>query len=236
MQISLEELLESGAHFGHQVARWHPKIEPYLYGRRDGVHIFDLIKTKEALEAALMVLTKTASSGGTILFAGTKRQAKELVAQAAKKVGMPYVVSRWLGGTLTNFEQMRKSCERLAELKKGREAGEFNEYTKKERLLIDREIERLERQFGGIAEMKELPNLLFVVDTKREEGAVSEAERAGVPIVGVVDTNSDPSRIDYPIPMNDDAVRAISYVLDKVVEAVEEGKKGVKEQKEEEKE
>lgn len=218
MDVSLEALLDAGCHFGHQVRRWNPKMAPYIYGEREGVHIFDLAKTRELLLEAYEAMKKTASEGGIILFVGTKRQARELVKASAEKVGMPYLTNRWPGGFLTNFEQMQRSIKRLADLKQGREKGEFDAYTKRERLLIDREIAQIERTFGGVAELVTLPDMLFIVDTHKEITAVREAVRKGIPIVGIVDTNADPTLVDYPIPANDDAVKSISFILDVINE------------------
>lgn len=223
--VDPKKLLAAGAHFGHQARRWNPKMKPYLYGVKDGVHIFDLIKTKEALEEALDVLKKAAEQGKTILIVGTKRQAKEKTAEVARKAGVFSVTERWLGGTLTNFDQIKKSIKNLSEMKAKMAAGEYNKYTKKERLLMEREIARLERFFGGIAEMETLPDILVVVDIKREAGAVKEASKEGVEVIAIVDSNCDPALIDYPIPMNDDATRAIEYVLEKIGESILEGKK-----------
>lgn len=226
VDVSLEDLLEAGAHFGHQVRRWNPKMAPYIYAAREGVHIFDLAKTREALLEAAEVLRQAASEGKVILFVGTKRQARDLVKDVAVKVGMPYAITRWLGGMLTNFEQMQRSIRKLEDMKATRDADGYKDYTKHERLLIDREIARIERVFGGVSTLRELPDMLFVVDTKKERTAVLEAKRKGIPVVGIVDTNADPDLADYPIPANDDAVKSISYILDVVVQAIEEGSKG----------
>lgn len=223
MNITLEQLLEAGSHFGHQVRRWNPKMAPYIYAQHDGVHVFDLTKTKVALEEACEEVKKVVQNGGIVLFVATKRQAKDLVTQAAQSVGMPYVTSRWLGGMLTNFDQIKRSVRKLADLKKSRDAGEFEGYTKHERLLIDREIANLERVFGGVANLSKLPDMLFIVDTHDEATAVREANKVSVPIVGIVDTNADPENIDYPIPANDDAVKSITLLVNAVVEAVKEG-------------
>lgn len=226
--VSLEDLLEAGAHFGHQVRRWNPKMKPYIFDAREGIHIFDLARTREALLEAAEAVKKTVAEGGVVLFVGTKRQARELVAVAAQKVGMPYFTNRWPGGFLTNFEQIERSIKKMVELKQSREAGEFKTYTKRERLLIDRRISKLERAFGGVQNVRELPNMLFVVDTKKEATAVKEAVKKGLAIVGIVDTNADPTLVDWPIPANDDAVKSISVILDVVVGAIEEGKKKAK--------
>lgn len=224
VKISLEELVEAGAHFGHQTKRWNPKMDEYLYGKESGVHIFDLIKTKKALEEALSFLEKSAAEGKTILLLGTKKQIKDKLKEIAESTGSPYVDERWLGGTISNFEQINKSLKKLEEMKTNMESGEYSKFTKKERLLIDREIERLERFFGGLKGIEKVPEVIFIVDTKKESSAVREASRIGVDIVGIVDSNADPDKIDYPIPMNDDATAAVSYVLDKVAEAINNGK------------
>jgi len=212
-KISLEKLIESGAHFGHQVRRWNPKMEEYIYGEDSGVHMFDLIKTKEALEKVLDLLSKAAKDGKKVVFVGTKKQAKEKVASVAKSTGSFYVNERWLGGTLTNFDQIKKSLRKLDELTGERDSGGLAEYTKKERLLIDREIERLERFFGGLRGMESIPDIMVVVDIKKEKGACLEAKMKGVEVIGIVDTNSDPELADWVVPMNDDATGAIDYVL-----------------------
>lgn len=222
--ITLEELLEAGCHFGHQARRWNPQMAPYIYGEREGIHVFDLAKTREGLLAAAEALGKVAAAGGTILFVGTKRQAKDIVREAADRVGMPHVTTRWLGGTITNFEQIRRSTDRLLEMKKKREAGEYKEYTKHERLLLDREIDELERKFGGITGLAKLPDMLFILDTHEEKKAVLEANKTDIPIAGVVDTNSDPSLVAYPIPANDDAVKSIALIVEFITKAVEQGK------------
>jgi small subunit ribosomal protein S2 len=222
--VSLDTLLETGAHFGHQTRRWNPKMEEYLYGSENGVHIFDLTKTKPLLEEALDFITKSVREGKTVLILGTKKQIKDKVAAVAEEVGVPYINERWLGGIISNFEQMRKSLKKMEEMKVNMVSGVYNKYTKKERLLIDREIARLERFFGGIKTLTAIPDVLFVIDTKREAGAVHEANERKVPIIGIVDSNSDPDVVDYPIPMNDDASKALEYVLDLVKQAIEEGK------------
>lgn len=238
--ITLEQLLEAGAHFGHQIKRWNPKMGNYIYGAREGIHIFDLAKTRESLLEAAQALSKIVAEDGTILFVGTKRQARDLVKDAAVKVNMPYVTLRWLGGTLTNFNQMRKSVDKLNSLKKMKGTQEWDTYTKREQMLMEKEILSLERMFGGVLELKKLPEAVFVVDTHKEFTAVNEATRAGIIIVGITDTNADPTRVDYPIPANDDAVKAVALILDVVVSVIQEGqkeseKRKVKSAKEEEK-
>ena len=223
--VDVKKLMEAGAHYGHQARRWNPKMKEYLYGVSDGVHVFDLIKTKELLTEALLRLSEVAKEGKTILIVGTKKQAKDKVREVAQSTGCFFVNERWLGGTLTNFDQIKKSTLKLAQMKKKMEEGEYKAYTKKERLLIEREIARLERFFGGVSGMDKLPDVIFVIDSKRQIGAVSEANAKGVEIIAIVDSNSDPTKIDYPIPMNDDATKALDYVLDLVREAILIGKK-----------
>jgi len=223
-KVSLDQLLDSGAHFGHQTRRWNPKMEEYLYGSENGVHIFDLTKVKPLIEEALEFLTRSVKEGKTVLILGTKKQVRDKVAEVAERVGVPYVNERWLGGTISNFPQMQRSLKKMEEMKENMTSGFYNKYTKKERILIDREIARLERFFGGIKTLTNVPDVIVVVDTKRESGAVHEANVRKVPVVGIVDSNSDPDLIDYPIPMNDDASKALEYILDLIGEAIEEGK------------
>lgn len=223
-KISLKDLLEAGAHFGHQAARWNPKMKPYLYTVRDGVHVFDLAQTKKSLEEACEFVRKLTAEGGKIIFVGTKRQAGEIVKEEAKKAGTPYVCQRWLGGTITNWEQIKKSIEKLTEMKEKKELGEYKKYTKKEQLLLDREIARLEKFFGGLVGLKELPEAIFVVDTKKEVTAVKEANKKGITVVAVVDSNSDPDLVDYVIPANDDAVGAVKLIVGAIGEAAKEGR------------
>lgn len=225
VKVDVKKLLETGAHFGHQARRWNPKMAPYLYGVQDGVHVFDLIKTKKYLEEVLEILKKASKEEKAILILGTKKQIKERAREVAESAGCFYVTERWLGGTLTNFDQIKKSTSKLTEMKEKMEKGEYKSFTKKERLLIEREIARLERFFGGIEKMNELPDILFAVDAKKEAGAVKEAGVKGVKTIGIVDSNSDPTQVDYPIPMNDDATKALDYVLTLVGEAITEGKK-----------
>lgn len=225
IKVSLEELLDSGAHFGHQTKRWNPKMDEYLYGQENGVHIFDLTKTKPLLEEALSFIAKSVSEGKNVLLLGTKKQIKDKVREIAEEVGMPYINERWLGGIISNFDMMRRSIKKMDEMRENMASGAYKKYTKKERLLIDREITRLERFFGGIAKLESIPDILFVIDTKREANAVREANYKKVPVVGVVDSNSDPDVVDYPIPMNDDASHALEYILDLVKQAIMEGKK-----------
>lgn len=221
--VSLKELLEAGSHFGHQARRWNPAMKSYIYAHREGIHIFDLVKTKTGLDEACEYLKGIAAEGGKILFVGTKRQAVGIVKAEAEKVGMPYVTLRWLGGMLTNFEQIHKSGRRLETLKDQRAKGELKKYTKYEQLQIDREIAKLERFLGGVAGLNRLPEAMFVVDTHREEVAVREGVRMHVPVVGMVDTNGDPTLVNYVIPINDDAVNSIKIVVEAVGKAIAEG-------------
>lgn len=217
--ITLQQLLEAGCHFGHQARRWNPTMAPYIYTTRDKVHIFDLVKTKEGLDRAHDFVAGLVQSGQQVLFVGTKRQAKELVTQAAKKANMPYVTERWLGGILTNFDQIQGRIKKLKTLRDQRAAGELKKYTKKEQLLIDRDIAKLERFLGGMELLNGRPAALFVVDTHREDVAVREAVKVGIPVVGMVDTNGDPGKVDYVIPVNDDAVKSIELITSAVADA-----------------
>lgn len=223
VNISLEDLLESGAHFGHQVRRWNPKVKDYVYGEQDGVHIFDLVKTKEALELALSEITKFVKDGKSVLLLATKKQAKDKALEILQDTGISVVTERWLGGTITNFGQIKRSIDSLSDIKAKLSSGYYAKYTKKERLLIEREKERLERFFGGITNLKHTPDMIIVVDIKKEITAIKEATRKGVTTVGLVDTNTDPNLVDFPIPMNDDATKAVELVLGYIKEAVLEG-------------
>jgi len=223
--VDLREMLEAGCHFGHQARRWNPKMTEYIYAERDGVHIFDLAKSAQLIVEAMEFVRDWVASGKEIVFVGSKRQASAIVKEEALQVGAPFVAVRWMGGLLTNWEEMQKRIKRLNTLKAQRESGELvKRYTKKERVLIDREIAKLERFFGGLATLKERPEALFVVDTHREMTAVKEARAKGVPVVGMVDTNADPDYADKVIPVNDDAVRSIKLVVTKIAEAYADGK------------
>jgi|SRR3989344_719204 len=224
-EVTLKELLEAGAHFGHQARRWNPKMKRFIYGERGGVHILDLVQTKKGLDEAVEYLKKLAGEGKVILFVGTKRQAAGIVKDQAVKIGMPYLTQRWVGGLLTNWQEISKRIRKLHEMKEKREKGEYKVYTKKEQLLLDREIAKLDKFLGGVAALEKLPDALFVVDTHREEVAVLEANRMGIPVVGIVDTNADPEKIDYIIPSNDDAVKAVELIVRSVAEAIESGSK-----------
>ncbi|MGB9911005.1 MAG: 30S ribosomal protein S2 [Microgenomates group bacterium] len=229
-EISLKSLLEAGCHFGHQVRRWHPAMKPYLFGVRGGVHIFDLVKTKEGLEKACEFMKKSAQEGKRIVFVGTKRQAKAVITEEAKKIGVPYVTERWVGGTITNWEQIKKSIDKLVRMKEEQDKGEYKKYTKKEQILLNREILRLEKLYGGLVGLEDKPEIIFVVDVRKEDTAVEEAKKKGVTIVALVDSDSNPEGIDYVIPGNDDAVGSIRFIVGKIAEAVKEGKE-IKEKK-----
>lgn len=220
---SLLELLKGGVHFGHQVSRRHPKMIPYIFTQKNGVHIINLEKTQLMLGSALEFVRKVVANGGTVLFLGTKEQARSIVQKHATECGMPYVTERWLGGTFTNFVEIRRVLQRFSELKLQRSGGQLERYTKKERLEFDREISRLERMVGGIEGLGKLPEALFVVDVKHEKIAVGEARQKGVPVVALCDTNVNPSTISYVIPANDDAIKSIVLVTRLVAEAVKEG-------------
>ncbi len=233
--ITLTDLLEAGSHFGHQKRRWNPAMKPFIYGERDGVHVFDLVKTKAGLDSACVFLAEVVKNGGVVLFVGTKRQAAGFVKETAMKAGMPYVNIRWMGGLLTNWGHLSKSIKKLTEYKQKRESGEFKKYTKKEQLLLDREIARLEKFFGGVAGLTKIPEAMFVVDTHRESVAVLEAVRVKVPVAGIVDTNADPNLVDYPIPANDDAVKSIELIVGAVGEAITNAQDSVLKTQEDEK-
>jgi small subunit ribosomal protein S2 len=218
----MRQLLEAGVHFGHQKHRWNPKMERYIFGVRNDVHILDLSQTVPQLQRALQLISDTVADGGRVLFVGTKRQAAPVVAEAARQCAQYYVNSRWLGGTLTNWQTISRSISRLRELE-AQVAGGTSGLTKKELLLLSREQERLERDLGGIKDMGNLPNLLFVIDTNREAIAIKEAHRLGIPVVAIVDTNSDPDDVDFPIPGNDDAARALELYCNLVSRAAIDG-------------
>ncbi len=222
--ISMKALLESGVHFGHRTHKWHPAMKPYIFTERNGIHIIDLQKTAKALDEAYALIRDTVAEGGTVLFVGTKRQAQDTIRDEATRCGMPYVTNRWLGGMLTNWRTIRQRINELERLERMRERGEFARITKKEALILERKMERLETLLGGIRKMTTLPDLLFVVDVSREATAIHEANLLNIPVVALVDTNCDPSNVDYVIPSNDDAIRAIKLLVGKVADAVIEGR------------
>jgi small subunit ribosomal protein S2 len=222
--IPMKALLESGVHFGHRTHKWHPAMKPFIFTERNGIHIIDLQKTVKALDQAYALVRDTVAEGGSVLFVGTKRQAQETIQIEAMRAGMPYVTTRWLGGMLTNWRTIRERINELERLERMRDKGEFERLTKKEALLIGRDIERLETLLGGIRQMSRLPELLFVVDIRRENTAIHEANLLNIPVVAMVDTNCDPRDVDYIIPSNDDAIRAIKLLVAKIADAVLEGK------------
>lgn len=230
--ISMKQLLEAGVHFGHQTRRWNPKMAPYIFTERNGIYIIDLQKTVKKIEEAYVFIKDVVQEGKSVLFVGTKKQAQESVREEAERCGMFYVNERWLGGMLTNFATIRKRVDRLCELEKMEESGHFDLLPKKEVTKLKAEKEKLQRFLGGIKNMKELPGALFVVDTRKERIAVLEARKLGIPIVGIVDTNCDPDEIDYVIPGNDDAIRAVRLITSKIADAVLEAKQGEQQQEE----
>jgi small subunit ribosomal protein S2 len=221
---SLVELLEAGAHFGHQTSKWHPRMKKYLFGARQGIHIIDLEETQKALEIALDFAKKTAARGGTILFVGTKKQASSIVEAAAKSCGMPYVSKRWLGGTLTNYASIAHQVRKYKDLKRKQEKGELAKYTKLEQLRMGEELELMEEKVGGMLEMTRIPEALFLLDVRKDKTALQEAVRRGVKVIAICDSNVNPKDVDYPIPANDDAVKAIELLAHTVAGAIKEGK------------
>jgi small subunit ribosomal protein S2 len=221
--VSIKQLLETGAHFGHRTGRWHPTMKPFIFTARKGLHIIDLQQTMVHLEEARNVVRDMASKGGTILFVGTKRQAKDVIQAQAERCGMPFVEERWLGGTLTNWQTIHKRVEHLHELEARRDRGDFDLLPKKEAAGLQRTIGKLNFRLSGIREMAELPDLLFVIDVRQEDIAIREANILGIPVIALVDTNCDPRRIDYVIPANDDAIRSISLITSTIADAVIEG-------------
>ena len=224
--VSMKQLLEAGVHFGHQTRRWNPKMAEYIYMERNGIYIIDLAKTVKKLEEAYDFVRTLSENGQSILFVGTKKQAQEAVKEEAERVGMYYVNARWLGGMLTNFKTMRQRVERLNQLNRMAEDGTFDLLPKKEVIKLRLEIEKLEKYLGGVKEMKKLPGALFVVDLRKEKNAIAEARKLGIPIVAIVDTNCDPDEVDYVIPGNDDAIRAIKLIAATMGAAITEGRQG----------
>ena len=224
--VAMKQLLEAGVHFGHQTRRWNPKMAEYIFQARNGIHIIDLQKSSKKLDEAYDFLKNQAEEGKTVLFVGTKKQAQECAKEAAEKCGMYYVNQRWLGGTLTNFKTIRNRVKRLTDIEKMQEDGTFEVLPKKEVILLKKELEKLEKNLGGIKEMTELPGVMFVVDPNKERIAILEARKLGIPVIGLVDTNCNPEDVDYPIPGNDDAIRAVKLIMDVMANAVIEGKQG----------
>ena len=232
--IAMKQLLEAGVHFGHQTRRWNPKMAEYIFTERNGIYIIDLQKTVKKIEEAYDFIRSVAADGGEILFVGTKKQAQETIKEEAVRVGMHYVDARWLGGMLTNFKTIKKRIERLAQLHKMEEDGTFDLLPKKEVIGLRGEMDKLEKYLGGIKEMKKAPAAIFIVDPRKERIAIAEAKKLNIPIVAIVDTNCDPEDVDYVIPGNDDAIRAVKLVVSTIANAVIEGREGKQEAPEEE--
>ncbi len=228
--ISMKQLLEAGVHFGHQTRRWNPKMAPYIFTERNGIYIIDLQKTVKKVEEAYFFARDIAAEGKSILFVGTKKQAQEAIKEEAERVGMFYVNARWLGGMLTNFKTMRRRIDRLNQLKKMEEDGTFDLLLKKEVIKLQAEIAKLEKYLGGVKEMNKLPGAMFIVDPRKERNAIAEARRLGIPVIAIVDTNCDPEEVDYVIPGNDDAIRAIKLISQTIANAVVEARQGVQEE------
>jgi small subunit ribosomal protein S2 len=225
--VTIKELLEAGAHFGHQTSRWNPAMKKYVFTKREGIHIIDLEQTAAMLAKACQYAKQVASEGGVILFVGTKKQAQEAIEQEAKRCGMYYINQRWLGGVLTNFATIQARIDQLVRLEDQQARGDFERLPKKEAQKLGEQISRLNRTMGGFKEMTNLPNALFIVDPIKEKIALAEARRMGIPVISIVDTNCNPKEIDYPIPANDDAIKAIKLVCGKIADAIIEGKTGV---------
>jgi small subunit ribosomal protein S2 len=225
LETQLKDLLEAGVHFGHQSSRWNPKMKRFIFTERNGIHIIDLQKTVLALEAAKQSIREVTLNGDRVLFVCTKRQLRPIVEQEAARCGSFFVTERWLGGMLTNFSTIRKQIRRLKELERGLEEGAYEFYTKKEQLLLQREKDKLEKYLGGVKEMGRLPGALFVVDAKKELIAVKEANKLGMPVIAIADTNADPDLIDYPIPGNDDAIRSVSLIAGALADAIEQARR-----------
>jgi small subunit ribosomal protein S2 len=224
MAVSMRDLLEAGVHFGHQTRRWNPKMRRYIFGERGGIYIIDLQKTLEALEEAQAFVRNLAERGGTVLFVGTKKQAQDAVEEEAKRVGMPYVNHRWLGGLLTNWRTIAERIDHLHELRRLREEGQLDLLPPKERISMQGELEKLEANLGGVADMRKQPDAVFIVDLRKEQLAVREARRLGLPVIALVDTNCDPDEADYVVPGNDDAIRSCSLVVRAIGDAIDDGK------------
>ena len=224
--VSMKALLEAGVHFGHQTRRWNPKMAPYIYTERNGIYIIDLQKTVKKIEEAYSFIRELAANGENVLFVGTKKQAQDAIKEEAERVDQYFVNARWLGGMMTNFKTMRTRIDRLAQLRKMQEDGTFAMLPKKEVIKLEGEIEKLEKYLGGVKSMKKLPGALFIVDPRKERNAIAEARKLNIPIVAIVDTNCDPDEIDYVIPGNDDAIRAIRLIVATMANAVQEGRQG----------
>ena len=224
--VSMKQLLEAGVHFGHQTRRWNPKMAPYIFTERNGIYIIDLQKTVKKVEEAYYFIRDIAASGKDVLFVGTKKQAQDSIKEEAERVGMYYVNNRWLGGMLTNFQTIEKRIDRLAQINAMEEEGTFDLLPKKEVINLKNQRDKLEKNLGGIKDMKELPGVMFVVDPRKEKIAISEAKKLGIPVVAIVDTNCDPDEVDYVIPGNDDAIRAVKLIASTISNAIIEGRQG----------
>lgn len=225
---SLQELLEAGVHFGHQVRRGHPRMRPYIYGARDGVHVIDLTQSEKYLKEACEYVYKLGADGGVLLFVGTKKQAQPIVKELAEKLKTPYMIQCWIGGFLTNFDEISKNIKKLKDLQEQKSKGQLTKYTKKEQLLIERKMNKLGRDFEGVMEMPKLPDAIFVIDTVMEKVAVREANKMGIPVVAIADSNSDPTLVNYLVPGNDDAIKSIKILTEAIADAYEQGKKDAK--------
>lgn len=234
--VTVKQLLEAGAHFGHQTSRWHPRMKKYIFTKREGIHIIDLEQTTTMLAKACEFITQVVADGGKVLFVGTKKQAQEAIEESATRCNMYYVNQRWIGGVLTNFATIQSRIDYLVRLEDQQARGEFSRLPKKEALKLDKEITRLNRQMGGFKEMTSLPAAVFIVDSTKERIALAEARRAGVPVVAIADTSCNPDEIDYPVPANDDAIRAIRLICSKIADAVIEGTSGQEQMQAEEEE
>lgn len=223
MAYTQQDLLDAGVHFGHLTRKWNPKMAPYIFMEQNGIHIIDLNKTEAKLEEAKNAIRNIAKSGRKIMFVATKKQAKEIIVEHAQKANMPYITERWLGGMLTNFQTVRRSIKRMQNIDRMNNDGTFERINKKERLMLGREREKLSRMLGGIEDMSKLPGAIFIIDVKREHIAIAEALRLGIPTFALVDTNSDPSNVDFPIPGNDDASKSIQIIVSEITDAIMEG-------------
>jgi small subunit ribosomal protein S2 len=222
---SIEQMLKAGMHFGHQTSKWHPKMEPFIFTKRNGVHIIDLVKSRKMLETALDFMQKFAAEGKTILFVGTKMQAKGIIKEAALEAGMPYVTEKWMGGTMTNFSIIKKLIKKFKDLNQDKVSGKLVKYTKKEQLEFDREIQRLDIKVGGLVNLVKMPDAIFIWDIRKEKTAITEAVKMNIPVIAICDTNTNPTNVNYVIPSNDDATKTIKLVMNSVKEAIAEGKK-----------
>lgn len=225
---SIEQMLKAGMHFGHRTSKWHPKMEPFIFTQRNGVHIIDLIKSRKMLETSLEFMQKFAAEGKVILFVGTKMQAKGIIKEVATETGMPYITEKWMGGTLTNFSVIKKLIKKYKDLLQDKSSGKLTKYTKKERLEFDREISKLELKVGGLVNLTKMPDAIFIWDIKKEKTAITEAVKKNIPVIAICDTNTNPKHVNYIIPSNDDATKTIKLVMNSIKEAVAEGKKSPK--------